>query len=300
MLVLVLVVVFILPTLYVHYRGKVRLKLHKQLVNHSALLAPINVLYYACSKPPNQPFIDRSFFPDLQVLQDHWPVIRQEAEQLLNASVMKDEAEHDIGFNSFFKYGWRRFYLKWYGDSHPSAIQQCPTTVALLEQVPSVKAAMFAMLPPGGRLNPHRDPYAGSLRYHLGMITPNHDDCAIVVDGQAYSWRDGDDVIFDETFVHEAYNRTDQNRLIFFADLERPMRSRLVAGLNRWFSAHLMAAASSPNHRDDRTGVVNRMYRVVHRVDAWLSVLKRKNRPLFRTCKYVLIALLLYLLLFTW
>jgi beta-hydroxylase len=32
---------------------------------------------------------------------------------------------------------------------------------------------MFAMLPANGSLNPHRDPFAGSLRYHLGLITPN-------------------------------------------------------------------------------------------------------------------------------
>ena len=29
---------------------------------------------------------------------------------------------------------------------------------------------MFASLPPGGRLVQHRDPYAGSLRYHMGLL----------------------------------------------------------------------------------------------------------------------------------
>ena len=43
---------------------------------------------------------------------------------------------------------------------------------------------MFAVLPPGGKLGAHRDPFAGSLRYHLGLVTPNSDKCRILVDGQ--------------------------------------------------------------------------------------------------------------------
>jgi beta-hydroxylase len=54
---------------------------------------------------------------------------------------------------------------------------------------------MFAELPPGAKLNPHRDPYAGSLRYHLGLVTPNDDRCFIEVDGERHSWRDGQGVI---------------------------------------------------------------------------------------------------------
>ena len=46
---------------------------------------------------------------------------------------------------------------------------------------PSIEAAMFTMLPPGGELGAHHDPFAGSLRYHLGLVTPNDDACWIEV-----------------------------------------------------------------------------------------------------------------------
>ena len=90
--------------------------------------------------------------------------------------IQASEKKDDIGFNSFFKYGWKRFYLKWYDAKHPSAEKLCPKSVSILKTVPTVKAAMFAELPSGGKLNPHRDPYAGSLRYHLGLDTPNSED----------------------------------------------------------------------------------------------------------------------------
>jgi aspartyl/asparaginyl beta-hydroxylase (cupin superfamily) len=50
---------------------------------------------------------------------------------------------------------------------------------------------MFTELPSGSYLGKHRDPYAGSVRYHLGLVTPNSDDCFIEVDQERYSWRDG-------------------------------------------------------------------------------------------------------------
>ena len=75
----------------------------------------------------------------------------------------------------------------------------CPVTTELLKGIPNIKAAMFASLPPGSRLPRHRDPYAGSLRFHMGLITPNSPDCYINVDGETYYWRDGEAVVFDET-----------------------------------------------------------------------------------------------------
>ena len=54
---------------------------------------------------------------------------------------------NDAGFNSFFKSGWKRFYLKWYDADHPSASALCPVTTELLKGIPNIKAAMFASLP---------------------------------------------------------------------------------------------------------------------------------------------------------
>jgi aspartyl/asparaginyl beta-hydroxylase (cupin superfamily) len=107
-------------------------------------------------------------------LQAHWEEIREEGQNLLRAGEIKRSNQYDdVGFNSFFKSGWKRFYLKWYGESHPSAMKLCPRTTELVQSIGSIKAAMFAELPPGSKLVRHRDPYAGSYRYHLGLDTPN-------------------------------------------------------------------------------------------------------------------------------
>jgi beta-hydroxylase len=76
---------------------------------------------------------------------------------------------NDLGFNSFFKTGWKRFTSNGMNRSHPSAAELCPKTTALLKTLPTIKAAMFTELAPDSRLVKHRDP-CGFLRYHLAGL----------------------------------------------------------------------------------------------------------------------------------
>ncbi|KGR95049.1 aspartyl/Asparaginyl beta-hydroxylase family protein [Burkholderia sp. ABCPW 111] len=120
---------------------------------------------------------DESHFPEFAILRREWNTFRDEALALRDDSRIKASGEYDdIGFNSFFRKGWKRFCLKWYDRPHPSALAHRPRSLAILSKIPSVKAAMFAQLPPGGKLGLHRDSYAGALRDHLGLATPNDDE----------------------------------------------------------------------------------------------------------------------------
>ncbi len=281
--------IFVGSATYVHFHGRVRLAYWRQLINHTALMAPINVFMYVFSKVPLTPFLPEKLFPELAPLTDNWQVIRDEAINLKdNQHIQAAEKNNDAGFNSFFKSGWKRFYLKWYGASHPSAPALCPKTVALLQNIPSIKAAMFAELPPGATLNPHRDPYAGSVRYHLGLVTPNNDNCYIDVDGERYSWRDGQCVLFDETYIHEAHNTTNSNRIILFCDVERPMRYRWAQSINHFLGSTLITAASSPNKHGDQTGIINRLFQYVWLIGQYRRRFKRWNRPVYTLTKVVL------------
>jgi beta-hydroxylase len=229
------------------------------------------------------------------VLRANWQTIRDEALSLLDEGHIRAATGHnDLGFNSFFKNGWKRFYVKWYGEPLPSAQAACPKTVALVESLPTVNAAMFALLPPGGKLNRHRDPFAGSLRYHLGLVTPNSDQCRIFVDGEPYSWRDGEDLLFDETFIHSAENATETTRIILFCDVERPLRTRAMQAFNRFVSRTVIRAASTQNTEAEPVGALNRIYAWFGAGSDLLTRLKRRNRTLFRTVKYALLAALAY------
>jgi len=292
-LLIVLLLVYLASVLYVHLRGRERLPFKRQLLDHSGFSAPYNVLMYLFSAVPARAFPDRRAFPQLDVLKDNWKGIRDEAMHLFDEGYIRAAEKHnDASFSSFFKEGWKRFYLKWYGDPLPSADALCPKTVTLLARIPEVKAAMFALLPPGAKLNPHRDPFAGSLRYHLGLITPNDDACRIFVDGEEHAWRDGKDVVFDETFVHWAENRTDRTRVILFCDVERPLRVPLLQSVNRFVGRVLGRATATQNVGGEPVGAINRLYGLAH--EAGLAR-KRFKRGYPRAYRYTRIALALAL-----
>ena len=284
---------YVLSILHIHFRGRVRLPFRRQLFDHSSFMAPINIFMHKFSRVPSTPFIPVSAFPELARLQENWPIIRAEAENLLALKKIKAaEQNDDAGFNSFFKNGWKRFYLKWYDASHPSAERLCPQTYALLQSIPSVKAAMFAELPPGGKLNPHRDPFAGSMRYHLGLATPNDDRCFIEVDGERHSWRDGQGVVFDETFIHWAINGSESDRVILFCDIERPMRYRWMGAFNRWFGRTVMTAAASPNETGDQVGLVSKLFRISFTMGQYRRRLKAWNKTVYNITRVALIVAL--------
>jgi beta-hydroxylase len=253
----------------VHFRGKVRLGFWRQFSDHSTIMAPYNVLMYLFSAVPNRPILQQGSIPELNLLRDNWQVIREEALVLFARGQIKAADKYnDWGFNSFFRTGWKRFYLKWYDQALPSALANCPKTVELVNSIPTVKGAMFASLPPGGRLVQHRDPYAGSLRYHLGLLVPKSPgECRIFIDGQPYSWREGEDLLFDETYLH----------------------SRAMTAVNRWVSRHIINESATQNEEGERVGWINRIFGSVYQVRLVGKRMKAWNKRVYYAVKYVLI-----------
>ena len=293
----IIIGVFLLSVFYAHSRGVEKQTLSRQLFDHSTFMAPINMFMTGFSTlPAKQPYFPADDFPELRQLTENWQVIREEALRLQD-HIKAAQTNNDAGFNTFFKRGWTRFYLKWYSDAHPSARELCPVTTELVSRIPSVKAAMFAELPAGSHLGKHRDPYAGSVRYHLGLQTPNDDRCFIEVDGQRHSWRDGEAVIFDETYVHWAQNESEQTRIILFCDIERPMKWRWAQAVNHWVGSSLMSAAASPNDENDRTGFINRIFKYVYALRDAGQNLKKRNRKFYYWVKHSLIAAIFALII---
>lgn len=285
--------IFFASVCYIHFRGKKRYRFFRQLSDHSTFVAPLNAFMYYFSAIPKTPYLPESLFPELQPLKSNWQEIKQEAEHLLKLTEIKSSDNYDdAGFNSFFKTGWKRFYLKWYDDAHPSAKELCPVTTSIINQIPGIKAAMFASLPDGSRLPQHRDPYAGSIRYHLGLTTPNNDSCFIDVDGTRYSWRDGEVVLFDETYIHYAENTSGENRIILFCDIERPMKYSWAQKVNYFFGRYLVAAAAAPNNDGDKVGGINKIFKYVYKIRIVGKKLKAWNKPVYYLIKWVLFTLI--------
>jgi beta-hydroxylase len=291
--------VFLASALYVHFRGRVRHKFTRQLTDHSTFMAPYNALICLFSGVPNKPVLDINDFHDLDPLQQNWETIRDEARKLYEGGhIQISKSYNDLAFNTFFKRGWKRFYLKWYGDFFPSAMDLCPKTVELVKSIPTVNAALFTLMPGRSKLGEHRDPFAGSIRYHLGLMTPNSDACRIYIDGTPYSWRDGQAILFDETYIHSVDNDTDQDRIILFCDVTRPLRTPVVRAINRFVIDHIVKITATQNTVDEKVGVLNRVSSGIYALKNFFQRIKKANRRLYYTGKYALYGGVLFLIFF--
>ena len=144
------------------------------------------------------------------------------------------------------------------------------------------------MLPPGAKLGGYRDAFAGSVRCHPGLVTPNSEDCRIFVDGVQCSYYDGKSFVFDETFIHWAENKTDKNRIIFFCDVERPMSNGIMPRVNHWVNTHIVKISQSPNVEGEKAGGLNVAFGYVYEIHLLGRKLKDWNRKVYYAVNYSL------------
>ena len=294
---------FILGSMFYVYRvrGEERYASFGEYVRKGwPIFSPLNcLLYLFTEKRARKPIMDTTEYPELAPIRDNWETIRDEAVALYESKAFdqtnnpESSAYYDIGFRTFYKYGWSKFYLKWYGTTHRSAQAACPKTLEILKQAPTVKGAMFSVLPVGSKLTRHCDPVAVSLRYHVGLATPNDNACYINIDGTDYSWRDGDDLLFDETYIHTAENQSGQDRIILFCDVERPLNNPLARALSWLVGRTLAAGSASRNRPGEPLGALNHGFKYVYALRIGGKRLKAYNRRLYYTLKYLLLAALL-------
>ena len=276
------------------YRGNVRYEnLSEYLKKGWPIFSPLNCLLYIFTQPrASQPIINLDKFHELDDIQKNWETIRKEVTSLYEQGYFElttradSDASFDIGFRTFFKYGWSKFYLKWYGYTHESAKKLCPHTVRILENIPSVNGAMFAVLPADGQLTRHLDPIACSLRYHLGLDTPNSDDCYINIDGASYSWRNGEALMFDETYLHYAKNDSKDYRLILMCDVDRPMS--FIGRCLNFFYKGLAKLTVVPNMEGDKRGFANMLFAGLAPINRKLKALKQTNLIRYKVIKHTI------------
>ncbi|HVV60236.1 MAG TPA: aspartyl/asparaginyl beta-hydroxylase domain-containing protein [Pseudolabrys sp.] len=204
------------------------------------LVAGAERLNLACSKVGNPAIYEKAVFPWAAEIEREWRAIRTELERVLTR---KDdlpgfhEIASDVETISTDR-GWKTFLLSGYGFKSDANIAQCPETWRICQKIPGLITVMFSILEPGKHLPPHRGPYNGVLRLHLGLIVPEpRDQLGIRVGTQTYRWREGEAVIFDDAYEHEAWNRTPHTRVVLFVDFVKPMR--FPGNFINWLLLHL-------------------------------------------------------------
>jgi len=175
----------------------------------------------------NPPVFEDGVFAWTGDLEANWKTILAEAQSLMKSredipTLREISPDHD----RLAKDGkWQSFFLWGYGFKSDINCNRCPQTAKLIEKIPGLKTAMFSIHAPGIHIPRHKGVTKGMVICHLGLIVPKErEKCRMQVADQICLWEQGKAFVFDDTYPHEVWNETHEDRVILLLQVERPLR----------------------------------------------------------------------------
>ncbi len=189
-------------------------------------------IYYFPNLAPIE-FFERDEFPWLEALESATDSIRTEflavhAEQVGFAPYLNypdDVEKHQFAeLNKSLQ--WSAFHLYESGKRVERNAAKCPLTIQALDACPQPQqagrtpTAMFSLLKPKTHIPPHVGVTNARLVTHLPLIVPDH--CGFRVGNKTREWVPGKAWVFDDTIEHEAWNQSDELRVVLIFDVWHP------------------------------------------------------------------------------
>ena len=187
---------------------------------------------------PELEFHDRDLFPELGLLEQATADIRAEFDALLAAEAAEMvpyvQYPERVPLRQWRELNhnpkWTAIHLIQNGCRIDANARHCPRTMEFLSKIPQPQVAgaspnaMFSLLAPGTRIPPHTGAANTRLVCHLALIVPPN--CGFRVGETTREWRVGEAFVFDDTIEHEAWNESDELRVVLILDLWAPTLSQ--------------------------------------------------------------------------
>jgi hypothetical protein len=181
---------------------------------------------------PQRQFYERNEFPWLAEIEQAVPEMQAELRAVLAdgqdfAPYVEANSDRPRASNPLINDPkWGAFYFWRNGEIVAENAARCPATMQALHHAPMPlidqrsPIALWSLLKPGTHIQPHHGLLNTRLICHIPLIVPQ--DCAIRVGNETRSWREGEALIFDDSFEHEAWNKSDETRVILLFEIWRP------------------------------------------------------------------------------
>jgi aspartate beta-hydroxylase len=181
---------------------------------------------------PTSAYLDLAAFPWIAELESRTTGIREELLRLLPTDAgrervfLREDLEAQNLSSTVDPPSWNGYYFYRHGERRNENHAACPLTSAALDSLPLARVpkhapeTLFSVFTPGTHLALHRGVTNTRVVGHLPLIIPG--DCALNVGGELHVWQEGKVVVFDDTYAHEAWNRSRQTRVILIFDLWNP------------------------------------------------------------------------------
>lgn len=183
---------------------------------------------------PADEFFERRHFPWLAEVEARTDSIRAEflALQAEAADAIRPYVRQEKGTptNKWTaldnRLDWGACFLWEYGAPNQPVLDRCPETARALAAVPRnhipgrAPTAFFSLLKPRTRIPAHTGVTNTRAIVHLPLIVP--EGCGFRVGGETRPWTVGEAFAFDDTIDHEAWNDSDELRVVLIFDVWNP------------------------------------------------------------------------------
>lgn len=161
------------------------------------------------------------------LLESNAPTILSELTSLINDEKINNKrvnwfAAHPHYVKGSENISWKTFEFVFFGIKNIANIELCPKTYELISQIPELITAQFSVLLPNTHIKPHKGYSTIILRNHLPLIVPEGNQCGIRVGEETHYWKKNELVVFDDSFEHEAWNNSDEIRVVLMFDIAKP------------------------------------------------------------------------------
>ncbi len=210
-------------------RGRVRETWRNSVIQWGKKLRKkVNRVLVRYSTVGNPPVFESENFPWTARLEAEWQSIQAKAQTVLRhreAVPPLKEISPDHARLAQNDTKWQSYIIWGYGYKSTSNAARCPKTTALVEQIPGLKSAFFSIHAPGVHIPRHKGVTKAMLTCHLGLLVPRETEkCRMEVKDQVCHWHPGKTLVFDDTFHHEVWNDTAEDRVILLIQFARPLR----------------------------------------------------------------------------
>lgn len=185
-------------------------------------------------------FYDAADFGFLKPLTDNFAEIRQELHDLIN---VKKEDQWLRTFPTYVKSdtykAWKVFSFIFFNMKFPENAKLCPKTAELVYSIPEILSCDYSYLDANSHILPHKGYSRMVLRCHLPLVVPDVEQCALRVGDQVRHWKEGELMIFDDSFDHEAWNRTNEKRIVLMFDIPNPLWGYTAYEISKYKIEHI-------------------------------------------------------------
>ena len=197
---------------------------------------PYNILHSLVVYSPR--FWDfRAVDPKLELFLHDLPSMRSEALSVADQAIPFSSNKHQLRIAE--GQPWNVFSFVSYGTINYANCAKCPTIASLVLQIPSIKFAMLSIMEGDTRIKRHCGYFKNVLRCHITLHVDNEEDSLHVryidVGGEKYHWKQGEMVVFDDTYPHTVVNTVPGKRIVLFLDVERPYSSKSAKWISKAF-----------------------------------------------------------------